>query len=112
MAEIVLWMDCNDREDHRILGELSLYFARRSRGLVDFGGALMPPRGEHSMGTRLEEANWSDVSEPTERMIDGLPGKIVAVPYETANGRQWISHLCTADFLAAWLQHPFFHMIK
>jgi hypothetical protein len=112
IGEIAVWMDCNDREDHRVLGELSLHFARRVRGLIDFDGALMPPAAEDIFVSRRAEANWSDVSELTERMIAALPGQIVALPYETVNGRQWAGHVCTPDFMAAWLQHPLFHMIK
>jgi hypothetical protein len=80
--------------------------------LVDFTGALMPASSSEGIVTRGAQANWSDVSEPTEGMIAALPGRIVALPYETANGREWVSHVCTPDFMAAWLQHPLFHMIS
>jgi hypothetical protein len=74
-AELVASMDCNDREDHRVLGELCLYLARRGRGLVDFNSALMPPLAPQVQVRRLMAANWSDVSEPTERLLSALPAR-------------------------------------
>lgn len=75
----------NQQVDHRILGELALFLARKFRGLVDFGGnlgALMPPRGI-----------------------------LVAIPYE-ASTRQETFHVADVDFLEWWLQQAGFHMIK
>jgi|SoiMethySBSTD1v2_1073268.scaffolds.fasta_scaffold70043_3 hypothetical protein len=114
MAEIRLSMGCNEREDHRILGELSLHLALHFGGLIDFTGALMAPIGDRNAAALSQwwQANWSDISEPTERMLAELPGKVLGMPYETANGRQWVSHICTPKFIAAWLQHRHFHMIK
>src|SRR5688572_6156997 len=55
-AELAIWMDCDDDEDHRVFGELCLYFVRRGHGLVDFDGALMPPLAPHV--ELLMKPNW------------------------------------------------------
>lgn len=108
---------CNERQDHLILGHLCLHFVRKTNGLVDFGGALTPPIrcevqrlfDEHYSGAGTSWADW----EPHFRtMIQDLPGHVYAVPYTTADRHAWVSHLCDADFLEAWLQHPDFHMVK
>ncbi|WP_429227545.1 DUF6368 family protein [Inquilinus ginsengisoli] len=46
------------------------------------------------------------------RYLIGLPGKVIAIPYELGNGRVWGRHVGDTTFLRAWLGHPDFHMIK
>jgi hypothetical protein len=104
----------NQKEDHRILGELALYLAKAFEGLVDFGGALLPPNYDAFCRNPLffKQANWEDVREPFEQWQQTMPGRIIAIPYQTASGRTWATHIGDAEFMAAWLQHPGFHMIK
>jgi hypothetical protein len=104
-------------QDHRILGELVLYMAQSFGGIVDFGGALMPASTWTSDESDrilqvFEEANWQDVSTSRDRFFRSMPGRIAAIPYQTASGRTWVSHVCDCEFMRAWLQHPDFYMIK
>lgn len=77
---------CNSEQDHRILGELCLYFAREFEGLVDFGAAL----GE----------------------LAEVKGTLFKIPYEQQNGFNLFYHIGDTAFMEYWLQHPGFHMIK
>lgn len=77
---------CNSDQDHRILGELCLYFARELSGLVDFGAAL----GE----------------------LTDVKGTLHKIPYEQHNGLNQFYHIGDAAFMEYWLQQPGFHMIK
>jgi len=106
----------NQAEDHRVLGEVALYFARAYGGVIDFGGALIPSstlsEEQRSDILQLYGSNWSDIAAPLEQFFARLPGRLIAVPYETADARTWVSHVGDTEFMAAWLSHPDFHMIK
>ena len=102
---------CNDKEDHRILGELVLAMAEQLAGMIDMGGLVLPwskyrevPGGWH--------ASWDALRPSVQAFNQSMPGVAVAATYETAAGRQWASHTVDATFLRAWMQHPEFHMIK
>lgn len=105
---------CNGKEDRVIMGELVLHFATLFDGIVDFGGALMPPLPAHMYEDMWlwEKAQWADVESYVRQMLDPIPGKIVSIEYYTPNGRTWAYHVADATFLKAWLKHPHFHMIK
>ncbi len=75
----------NDPVDHRILAEFALFFARRYRGIIDFGGNL--GRIEADLGT-LVEIRYS---------VNGTPAAF---------------HVSDTVFLEAWLNNAAFHMIK
>lgn len=99
------------------MGELALYLARTKGGVIDFGGALIAASVWRSEGPSkllwiFERANWADISEPCEQFLGSLPGRVVGIPYRTANGRTWVTHMCDVEFLEAWLKHPDFHMIN
>jgi Family of unknown function (DUF6368) len=119
-SRIFLDLGCNEARDHRILGELAIYFARTLSGVIDFNGALMiTPTFEGREGamewlSSFEQSNWSEFSKLIGRSqwMGGMPGRILSIPYETANGHTWTNHVCDKDFMAAWLEHPSFHMIK
>jgi hypothetical protein len=104
---IQLYAGCNGRIDHRILGELTLLLARRYKAMINLQGALYPPlkRGRDILDATVEEV------EQYIRELS-LPGEICHVYYTTGRYTPWLYHLVDADFLAAWLQHPHFHMIK
>ncbi len=109
---------CNQKEDHRILGELSLYLARRFNGLIDFCGALMPPvtltgrENAIQFLMKFEHANWEDLCESARLFFRTFPGRLLEFPYQTAYGTTWVNHVCDAEFMTAWLQHPHFYMVK
>lgn len=101
---------CNGKEDHKLLGWLTLHLAERYNGIVDFLGALLPPLPLRSGAESWE--NWSDFAAAFDVWAEEMPGKIVSVEYETGNGRQWASHKADVHFFRAWLKHPQFGMIK
>ncbi|MBN2023989.1 MAG: hypothetical protein JW809_14490 [Pirellulales bacterium] len=108
---------CNDRQDHRFLAEPCLRFCQRMQGMVDFGGALLPPicgEVQHLFRKYLsrEGSDWAAWVPHVQQMVEDLPGHLFAVPYTTVAGCDWIYHICDAEFLEAWLCHPHFHMIK
>jgi len=107
---------CNDLEDHRILGDLALQFARRFGGVVDFHGALSPPiQGELEdlwRKQRLFSADWRVWEPYFDEMMEGVCGRLITSPYVTANGREWARHIGDPDFLEWWLRQPNFRMIK
>jgi hypothetical protein len=117
-AFLSLTAGCNGKEDHRVLGELALHLAHTLGGVIDFGGALMPVvspairKDFAKMLGQFEQANWAEVSEPTQQLWQSMPGRILEIPYQTANESIWVTHVCDTEFMAAWLRHPHFHMIK
>ncbi len=108
---------CNGKEDHRLLGELSLDIAEHVEGLIDFTGPLSPPlegKMERLFRERLLEGRmeWIEWEPHVTSMVAGLPGRLYCVPYLTAKGRTWAYHVADAEFMRAWLEHPHFHMVK
>ena len=106
----------NRPADHRILGELALYLARVYGGVINFNGALIPAsthsEEEKASLTRPFDASWSQIAAPREQFFAKLPGRIVALPYRVTDDRMWVTHVADCEFMAAWLSHPDFHMIK
>lgn len=104
----------NSQEDHRIMGVLLLHLAETLHGVVNFNGALLPslPKEMYEGFWLWQEANWSDVATYFDEMVSGIPGKVVSVEYETIGDRTWAYHVGDNEFMKAWLQHPYFHMIK
>jgi hypothetical protein len=93
---------------HRVLAELCLAVAEEFGGIVSFGGALEPRRYD----TYSIEAEWSTVAPYSDAMLAGMPGTLVARPYQTGRDTTWVAHYGDATFLRAWMKHPLFHMIK
>ncbi len=106
-ARISLSAIFSGMQSHRVLGELSLYLARTFEGIIDFEQALMPLK---SIGEAEKAHNWEEVAGPTRHMLQGMPGRVLELPYRAANRRPWVKHICDAEFMAAWLKHPDFHM--
>jgi len=104
----------NGHTEHEQLGRACLSVARPPQGLIDFGGALLPHPPAHMLqGMWLwEHVEWSDVEPFFSEMVRSIPGAVFTLPYQTAGGRSWASHVCDVQFMAAWLTHPWFHMIK
>lgn len=77
----------NREIDHLILGELSLFFAEKYNGVIDFGSEINPKN-------QIEEGNlWE-------------------IPYESVSGLISFYNLADADFMKAWIKEEDFHMIK
>jgi hypothetical protein len=108
--ELGFFAGCHRPLDHRILGHLALFLAERYGGLIDLSGAITPPL----------QPNWHynmrgyyrPTLEEIHQFVQGLPGKVIEVPYGEETGKPWVFHIVDATFLRAWLQHPHFHMIK
>ena len=107
--QIILSAMVNGPEDHRILAELAICAAERLGGIIDMGGLIVPRDVPYKVWL---EAPWSVVRPRVEAFTASMPGKAVAVPYETGGSREWASHTVDATFLRAWMRHPEFHMIK
>src|SRR5260221_223192 len=85
---------CNQDNDHTTLGQFMLHLAEVYDGLIDMGGAIMPP---------LDEVSG---------YVPAMPGKVYEIEYTTASGRRAVSHIVDVSFLRAWIEHPNFYMIK
>jgi Family of unknown function (DUF6368) len=94
---------CNSAEDHQLLGELCLAFARQFDGIVDFGGTILP---EPSLDG---EAALPAVSVPL--FFDGR-GTLYAASYKIDEGRYGTCHYGDAALMQAWLRQPQFRMVK
>ncbi len=99
---------CNGSVDHLILAELALALARQCAGLISFNGALtigwQPTLAE--LGAPLD---WPAVRPSVEPELARIGGTICAV---LDAAQRNVTHVCDAAFLARWMQHPQFHMIK
>lgn len=100
---------CNQPEDHRVLGELSLALAERLGGIIDMDGLIVPRAVPYAV---WRDAPWSAVRPDVEAFTAAMPGKAVAIPYQTWGGEEWATHTVDTAFLRAWLRHPEFRMIK
>lgn len=109
--EILVSSHGNDRECHRILGELCLWFAERFAGFIDFCGAITPPL---LPGSGLDwDSPWLDWEPHVRTMIQGMPGQFFEIWHDGCDPRTFHpAHFCDATFLRAWLQHPQFQMVK
>ncbi len=103
---LVLGAGCSGPANHLLLGHLSLALAERLDALVDFDGLLTthPAPGE---GTGNEA-----ILASARALTASLPGKADEVSYDTWGGGRWFRHVGDVEFLAAWLRHPDFHLIK
>ena len=102
---LVLGAGCSSPANHRVLGHLALALAERLDALVDFDGPLSwpTPRDGTGTGAFLDRAR---------ALVASLPGRVTEVSYETGDGGRWFRHVGDVEFLAAWLQHPGFHLVK
>ena len=104
----------NGDQEHKELGKACLFVAKAAQGLIDFGGAILPQLPDHMYKQMWlwEQAQWSDVQPFFSELARSIPGNIYTLPYLTAGGREWASHICDVQFMEGWLAHPNFHMIK
>jgi len=109
--EILVVALYNGDEDHRILGELCVWLVERFGGVVDFNGALWPPVPSEA-AIDILDADWRQVEPYFRRMVEGMPGRIEGLWYESQPGLVWVAHVGDAAFLRAWLEHPRFRMVK
>lgn len=106
--EICLIAHCNSDDDHYILGNMALIFSREFEGIIDMGGAILPPRRQNPS---VKEYPWVTLEE-IRCFVDNIPGRVLEIQYLTANNKQWLYHIVDNFFLAEWIKHPCFSMIK
>ncbi|MER7106899.1 DUF6368 family protein [Streptomyces sp. NPDC000229] len=107
-AELALLAYCRGRENHLLLGHLALFLADRFDALIDFGGMLGYRCSLHELSDEEEAVRLAEA----RHLVSALPGQVWEMPYATYGGGCWYSHVGDREFLAAWLSHPDFSMIK
>lgn len=111
---MVLNAGCNSYDDHRVLGELAVHFARKFKGLADLQGA---PRIATQNGTP------SNTNEPFEyRLPSGVAGRLFFIPssdarYSLTPDGEWALYkrghfYGDADYVEWLLRDPAFSLVK
>ena len=90
VAEIVICAMCNGGDEHRILGELLLAFARQLDGTVSFGGELL------------------SLSDDERLRLPGRTSRVIVQDGDRTSGYV----ISDARFLESWLTHDRFRMVK
>ncbi|MFJ3981472.1 DUF6368 family protein [Streptomyces fungicidicus] len=91
--------------NHQVLGHLALALAERLDGWIDFDGLLGHPTPRDDTGDQAS-------LDRARALAASLPGRVAEVSYDTGGGGRWFRHVGDVEFLAAWLRHPEFHLIK
>jgi hypothetical protein len=119
--EIGLAAMCNRPIDHRILGHMTLYLAERYNGIIDLGGAWIPPmdvawlRLENQptppwQGGPVTHHRWIDPR--TQPFVYQGPGRIFELHYIAGQDRPWYSNAADIEAFRASLENPQFRLIK
>jgi len=94
---------CNADEDHRILAQLCIRFAKALGGVIDFNGPIVAGPSLSGM----------EPAAPTRMEPYGEGrGVLLANPYPISGGRYGTAHYCDPDFLERWMNDPAFRMVK
>ncbi|MFI1368644.1 DUF6368 family protein [Streptomyces griseochromogenes] len=107
-AELCLLAHCSGKDDHLLLGRLALSLAERFGALIDFGGLL---GYRYSLYGVTDEERAVCLAR-SRGLVASLPGRVWEMPYATGDGVCGYSHVADREFLAAWLDHREFRMIK
>ncbi|MFF2519384.1 DUF6368 family protein [Streptomyces sp. NPDC058086] len=107
-AELALLAYSSGQENHLLLGHLAQFLAERFAALIDLGGLLGYRFCVHGT-SRGEEEN---LLAEARALASSLPGRVWEMPYAAHGGGCGYSHVGDLEFLAAWLDHPNFRMIK
>ena len=107
---IEIFAGCKAAADDLVVAELCHCFASMFDGIIYFGGALEPPGLE--LGGDEWSCQWAEVEPHFLEWVSDIPGKIISFPYQPTSDRTWVSHCCTPEFLAAWITHPDFYMLR
>ncbi|MFJ9799999.1 DUF6368 family protein [Streptomyces wuyuanensis] len=102
---LVLGAGCSGPANHQVLGHLALALAERLDALIDFDGLLSCP-------TPRDDTGNEESLDRARVLVASLPGRVAEVSYDTGGGGRWFRHIGDVEFLAAWLQHPGFHLVK
>ncbi|MBO6797459.1 DUF6368 family protein [Maricaulis sp.] len=96
----------NQPADHHILAELIAWIAQEFDRWIDFGGSILPVSIE-PLGPGGEIA-----TDAANAYLDKIGGRVFSLPYLTASGEHWVSHVCDPEFARNWMEHDDFHMVK
>lgn len=106
---VSMWAGCNGARDHLALGRMALWVSEQFAGIVDFGGGITP---RDAGGMHL---SWHHVSVEVigeiEAFVSSFPGCAYS-DYDEFEGVCHVSHLVDATFMRAWINHPYFYLIK
>ena len=91
---------CGRPSDHRALAELCIRAAVALDGIVDFGGGLLDLPSLYTT-PGLHTAH-----------VEGLDGSLFVTSYSGPSSQRIVTHYSDAAFLAAWMEHPKFRMVK
>ncbi len=111
---MILSAGCNSRDDHRVLGELAVHFARKFNVLVDLQGM---PR------ISAQDGNLIGKNEPFEyKMPNGVAGRLFFIPssderYSLTPDSEWALYTAghfygDADYVEWLLKDPAFALVK
>ncbi|OLT35188.1 hypothetical protein BJF79_07035 [Actinomadura sp. CNU-125] len=79
---------------------------------MDFCEALIPAPPARRAYLEPDAGQSEVLLASIDAGIRGLPGTLYRLRYQTARETPWVQHIGDAEFLAAWLEHPRFRMIK
>ncbi|MCW2880237.1 MAG: hypothetical protein JWQ95_4337 [Sphaerisporangium sp.] len=107
-AELALLAYCSGPDNHLLLGHLTQFLAERFDALIDFGGLLGYRYSFHDISDQEKAARQAEA----RALVSSLPGRVWEMPYAAYGGGCGYSHVGDRKFLASWLGHPDFHIIK
>ncbi len=98
---------CKDKIDHYLLAALALEINKIVGGLIDLNGKIVPYSKQDETGKFIE-------ATPSEfrNYVNGINGKVYEIHYEIDYERTSFYHICDAEWLKNWTQHPDFRLIK
>ncbi|WP_354644139.1 DUF6368 family protein [Kitasatospora camelliae] len=102
---LVLCAACSGPANHLLLGHLTRALAERLGAWIDFDGLL-------TCTTPGDDTDEEALLVRARALTASLPGRVEEVWYDTWGGERWLRHVGDVEFLAAWLRHPAFHLIK
>jgi hypothetical protein len=98
----------NGKEDHRLLAAFMLELQKILGGYIHLNGSIVPPLLCDKNGNFIHHIHADEVN-----YVKSIKGEIHEIHYEIeTGGRTSYSHICNAEWLANWLQHDDFHLIK
>jgi Family of unknown function (DUF6368) len=109
VAFISLSAMCNDDNDHYLLAAFAIELNKIVGGYIDLNGQIVPPllkdnKGKFIMHTHQDEVNY----------VQSIKGEIHEMHYDETEigGRAGYFHVVDAVWLANWMNHEDFRLIK
>jgi Family of unknown function (DUF6368) len=99
---------CKSVDDHYLLAKAALEINKIVGGLIDLNGKIVPLSSERDKSGKFIDPT----SEEIRNYVSGIAGNIYEIRYETDYERTNYYHICDAEWLQNWTQHPNFRLIK